>query len=206
MDFFEHQSRAKSQSVKLYFLFSFVVLVVCLLVFCLISWFIGESENLKDLAWSPYLLFLTLIVVSATIISVSLSKIKELSGGGWVIANALGGQLITSNSLHPLKRRILNVVEEMAIASGMPVPPVYLLKENGINAFAAGFSTEDAVIGVTVGCLEKLNRDQLQGVMAHEFSHILNGDMRINIRMSGIIFGIVCIARIGQSIMDHCDE
>jgi hypothetical protein len=106
MDFFEHQSRAKSQSVKLYFLFSFVVLVVCLLVFCLISWFIGESENLKDLAWSPYLLFLTLIVVSATIISVSLSKIKELSGGGWVIANALGGQLITSNSLHPLKRRI----------------------------------------------------------------------------------------------------
>ena len=123
-----------------------------------------------------------------------------------MVANALGGKLITSSSQNPLKRRILNIVEEMAIASGVQVPHVYLLKENGINAFAAGYSTEDAVIGVTIGCLEKLNREQLQGVIAHEFSHILNGDMRINIRMTGIIFGIVFIARAGQAIMDSHDD
>ena len=206
MDFFEHQSRAKSNSVKLYFLFSFIVIIISLLVFCLLSWFIQADKDFKDFAWTPSLLIITTLALFTLIISVSLSKIKELSGGGWVIANALGGQLITAQAENPLKRRILNVVDEMAIASGITVPPVYLIEENGINAFAAGFSPEDAVIGVTAGCLEKLNRQQLQGVMAHEFSHILNGDMRINIRLSGIIFGIVCIARIGQSIMDSCRE
>ena len=206
MDFFEHQSRAKSKSVKLYVLFSFVVLFISFLVFSLLSWFIERSDRLGDLAWSPFFLISTLWVVCFLIIGISLSKIKELSGGGWVVAKALGGELITSSSQNPLKRRILNIVEEMAIASGVQVPPVYLLKENSINAFAAGYSTEDAVIGVTIGCLEKLNREQLQGVMAHEFSHILNGDMRINIRMTGIIFGIVFIARAGQSIMDSHDD
>jgi Zn-dependent protease with chaperone function len=206
VDFFEQQSRAKSNSTKLYFLFGFVVLIVSLMVFCLLSWQIEQDKDLKDFAWTPTFLIVTIFVVSTLIISVSLSKIKELAGGGWVIANALGGQLVTSHTQNPLKRRILNVVEEMAIASGIAVPPVYILEENSINAFAAGFSSEDAVIGVTVGCLEKLNREQLQGVMAHEFSHILNGDMRINIRMTGIIFGIVFIARIGRSIMDSCEE
>ena len=206
MDFFEHQSRAKSNSAKLYFLFGLVVISICLLVFCLLSWFIGEDKDLKSFAWTPYLLLFCSTAVFGMIISISFLKIKELSGGGWVIANALGGRLITPQTKNPLKKRVLNVVDEMAIASGIPIPPVYLIEENGINAFAAGFATEDAVIGVTAGCLEKLNREQLQGVMAHEFSHILNGDMRINIRMAGIIFGIVCFARIGRSIMDSCQE
>jgi Zn-dependent protease with chaperone function len=100
------------------------------------------------------------------------------------------------------ERRLLNVVEEMAIASGMPVPSVYLLdKEDSINAFAAGFTPTDAVIAVTRGSLKLLSRDELQGVIAHEFSHILNGDMRLNIRLMGVLHGILVIALIGYSIL-----
>ena len=116
----------------------------------------------------------------------SLFKIAQLAGGGTTVAERLGGRRMYPNSLDPNERRLLNVVEEMALASGVPVPPVFLLKnEQGINAFAAGFSPSDAVIGVTRGCVEQLSRDQLQGVIAHEFSHILNGDMRLNLRMIG---------------------
>ena len=118
-----------------------------------------------------------------------------------MIAEALGGRKINHQTQSPNHRRILNVVSEMAIASGTPVPPVYLIKEDGINAFAAGFSPSDAVIGITQGCSEKLNRDQLQGVVAHEFSHILNGDMRLNIRLTGIIYGITCLSDIGRALM-----
>ena len=99
------------------------------------------------------------------------------------------------------ERKILNVVEEMAIASGTPVPPVYLMEnEEGINAFAAGFTPGDAVIGVTRGCIRTLTRDELQGVIAHEFSHILNGDMRLNIRLIGVLYGILLISMTGWLI------
>ena len=120
------------------------------------------------------------------------------SGGGIGVAESVGGNRCYPNtgSLH--ERRLLNVVEEMAIASGTPVPPVYILDEPGINAFAAGYSPDDAVIGVTRGALEGLNREQLQGVIAHEFSHILNGDMRMNIRMIGILHGILLLTLIGK--------
>src|SRR4029078_766900 len=87
--------------------------------------------------------------------------------------------------------------------SGTPVPPVYILdKEPGINAFAAGYTPQDAVIGVTRGCAQHLSRDELQGVIAHEFSHILNGDMRLNIRLMGILFGILLIALPGQQVLE----
>ena len=100
------------------------------------------------------------------------------------------------------ERKVLNVVEEMAIASGTPVPPVYMMQdEKGINAFAAGYTTNDAVIGVTRGCVEHLSRDELQGVIAHEFSHIFNGDMRLNIRLIGILNGILIIGMIGYYVM-----
>jgi Zn-dependent protease with chaperone function len=131
----------------------------------------------------------------------SLGRIASLSSGGSVVAESLGGQLICPNTNDPQQRRILNIVEEMAIASGTPVPPVYLMEEKGINAFAAGNSVNNAVVGITRGCAEKLNREQLQGVVAHEFSHILNGDMRLNIKLTGLIFGIVCLSRIGEILM-----
>src|SRR6185295_6737927 len=122
----------------------------------------------------------------------SLFKIMQLSGGGTVVAERLGGKRIYPNTTDPTERRLLNVVEEMALASGVPVPAVFLLSEEmGINAFAAGHSVSDCVIGVTRGCAEQLTRDQLQGVIAHEFSHILNGDMRLSLRLMGILFGIL---------------
>ncbi|HMO14462.1 MAG TPA: M48 family metallopeptidase [Pirellulaceae bacterium] len=129
-------------------------------------------------------------------------KVVELNGGGSTVAAQLGGRRLQTNSRDPVERRILNVVEEMAIASGTPVPPVYMLdNEPGINAFAAGFSVDDAVIGVNRGTVEQLNRDELTGVIAHEFSHILNGDMRMSIRMIGVLHGIQVLALIGYYVL-----
>ncbi|MGB3648515.1 MAG: M48 family metallopeptidase, partial [Desulfobulbales bacterium] len=140
----------------------------------------------------------TLLVV----ISGSLYKIAVLRSGGARVAEMLGGMLIPASSDAFLEKRLLNIVEEMAIASGVPVPPVYLMeKEKGINAFAAGFTPDDAVIGVTRGALETLNREELQGVVAHEFSHILNGDMWLDLKLVGFLHGILLIALIGRSIL-----
>jgi Zn-dependent protease with chaperone function len=122
-----------------------------------------------------------------------------LAGGGGAVAESLGGRLVATNTTDADERRLLNVVEEMAIASGVPMPQVYVLDdEKGINAFAAGHTTSDAVVAVTHGCLKLLSRDELQGVIGHEFSHILNGDMKLNVRLIGILFGIFCIATIGR--------
>ncbi len=138
---------------------------------------------------------------SALIAGGSLYKIAALAGGGHTVAELLGGRLLDPGSASPDERRLLNVVEEMAIASGVPVPPVYLLEnELGINAFAAGHTTGDAVVAVTGGTLSRLSRDELQGVIAHEFSHILNGDMRLNIRLMGVLFGILVIGLTGWII------
>ena len=125
-----------------------------------------------------------------------------MRGGGTVVAERLGGRRVYPNTTDPVERRLLNVVEEMALASGVPVPPVFLLtEEKGINAFAAGFSPSDAVIGVTRGCAEQLTRDQLQGVIAHEFSHILNGDMRLNLRLIGVLHGILVMGLVGRELL-----
>lgn len=131
----------------------------------------------------------------------SLYKLFQLSSGGSVIATHLGGVIVPRGSTDPLHRKILNVVEEMAIASGTPVPQVYILNEQGINAFAAGWKTTNAVIGITQGALERLSRDELQGVIAHEFSHIFNGDMRLNIRLIAILHGILMIGMLGRMIL-----
>jgi Zn-dependent protease with chaperone function len=135
--------------------------------------------------------------VAVVVAAGSLYKIAALSSGGKAVAEMLGGRLLSQNTEDYHERKILNVVEEMAIASGTPVPPVYMLPEQGINAFAAGFSPGDAVIGVTEGTAKYLSRDELQGVIAHEFSHILNGDMRLNIRLIGLLHGILVIGMIG---------
>ncbi len=152
--------------------------------------------------WNPELLGIISIGTLAVVGLATAFKVSQLSGGGHVVAESLGGRLIDPNSRDPVERRLLNVVEEMALASGVPVPPVYLMeKEEGINAFAAGYSPGDAAIGVTRGAVTYLSRDELQGVIAHEFSHILNGDMRINIRLMGILFGIMVLGVIGQIML-----
>lgn len=168
----------------------------------------GSTDILSSAFWEAFLrgfnwqTFVNIgLAVTAVVAAASLYKIMALSAGGKVVAEMLGGRLISQNTEVLLERKVLNVVEEMAIASGLPVPPVYLLPEAGINAFAAGFSPGDAVIGVTEGCLQHLNRDQLQGVIAHEFSHILNGDIRLNIRLMGLLHGILVVGIIGHHIL-----
>ena len=201
MDFFTEQDKARAKSSNLVFLFCLAVVSIIVSLFALLSLVGSQDKDLSKLSWS---LELFIMVALGTILVVglaSLIRIAFLSGGGKVVAESLGGKRLQPNTANPLETRILNLVEEMAIASGTPVPPVYLLEEDGINAFAAGYSPADAVVGITRGCAEKLNRDQLQGVIAHEFSHILNGDMRLNIRLSGIIFGIIFLSRIGEIMM-----
>ena len=142
------------------------------------------------------------LITTAVILGSSLFKTAALSSGGGKVATAMGGTLVAADTTDPLRRRLRNVVEEMAIASGVPVPEIYVLEEeSGINAFAAGYNTGDAAVAVTRGTLELLDRDELQGVIAHEFSHILNGDMRLNIRMMGVLFGIMVISMIGRMIL-----
>jgi Zn-dependent protease with chaperone function len=131
----------------------------------------------------------------------SLYKYLRLRGGGRVVAESFGGRLLTRDQASFHEKRVLNVVEEIAIASGLSVPPVYLLEESGINAFAAGHSPEDAVIGINRGTIELLNREELQGVVAHEFSHILNGDMKINLRLIAVLHGILFIGLLGRLLL-----
>ncbi|MEK7702410.1 MAG: M48 family metallopeptidase [Nitrospirota bacterium] len=215
-DFFDHQDQARKQTSRLVFLFGLAVLGIAAMIYLVIASAISFSENSDQLlmAESPWSVFLTsdlwdtilFLKVSAgtflIIAAASLSKMVQLQSGGAVIAEQLGGHRIDPNTTDALEKKLLNVVEEMAIASGTPTPLVYLLSDEGaINAFAAGVSPSDAVIGVTRGSITKLSRDELQGVIAHEFSHILNGDMRLNIRLIGILSGLLVVTNIGYYVL-----
>lgn len=167
----------------------------------------GQALDASDLlrAPRPEEVEIPLLAGGAALALISggtLFKVMQLRGGGHVVAENLRGRRVYPDTTDPVERRLLNVVEEMALASGVPVPPVFLLDEEaGINAFAAGYSPSDAVVAVTRGCAEQLSRDELQGVVAHEFSHILNGDMRLNIRLIGLLFGILLIGLMGRMIV-----
>ena len=148
------------------------------------------------------LLLVIIAVVCGLMIVASLFRAATLSKGGGHVARMLGGKQISGDDRDPTHRRFVNVVEEMAIASGLPVPEIYVLEtERGINAFAAGRTPADAAIAVTRGALEQLTRAELQGVVAHEFSHILNGDMRLNLKLMGFSFGILVLSLIGRSLL-----
>ena len=200
MDFVGDQDRARTRTSLLVFLFAIAIVGIAGLIYLIAAAVVvSTSANTDDPIgwWQPESL---LISFGATVLVVgigSLVKTAQLSSGGKVVAESLGGTLVHPDSREPQLRKLLNVVEEMAIASGCPVPPVYLIDDASINAFAAGFKVDSAVIGVTSGCVERLSRDELQGVMAHEFSHIVHGDMRMNIRITGLIFGIMAIGFIG---------
>ena len=194
MNFFEQQAAARRTSTRLVILMALAIAGIVLAVDGVV-WVATQSPKL--------VLFATLSSVAVIAIG-SLYRIASLGGGGEPVAQQLGGTLVPENTTEPGLRRLRNVVEEIAIASGVPVPKLYVLEhEAGINAFAAGYSTSDAVVAVTRGALDRLNRDELQGVIAHEFSHILNGDMRLNIRLVGVLFGILMIGLIGRKILEH---
>jgi Zn-dependent protease with chaperone function len=204
-DFFQQQSKARRSTGLLVFYFVLAVVALIVLVYLLAAFlFLSTGEEPADARalWDPTLLGAVALFVGLTVGLGSLFKTAQLAAGGRVVAETLGGRLVPSDSRDPTERRLLNVVEEMAIASGVPVPPVYILSdEKGINAFAAGHSPGDAVVAVSDGCLTYLTRDELQGVVAHEFSHILNGDMRLNIRLLGLIFGILALSIIGRVVV-----
>jgi Zn-dependent protease with chaperone function len=152
--------------------------------------------------WHPRLFAMCVLGSALFVLVASAFRMLSLRGGGARVAEMLGGRLASGQPRDLLERRLLNVVDEMAIASGVPVPQVFVMEgEPGINAFAAGFSVDDAAIAVTRGALEKLTRAELQGVIAHEFSHVLNGDMRLNTRLMGAVFGILCIGLCGRGLM-----
>jgi Zn-dependent protease with chaperone function len=202
MDFFSAQEAARKKTWLLitYFNLAVAFIIIGVYVALLIGWKY-YSKAAKGL-WHPDLLLYTASGVLLVVLTGIIIKTIALSRGGEAIAAMLDGVPVGSNTDDPKERRLLNVVEEMSIASGVPVPRVFvLLKENGINAFAAGIKTSDAVVAVTKGCLEQLDRDELQGVIGHEFSHILNGDMSLNVRLMGVIYGILIIASIGRSIL-----
>lgn len=206
MDFFEAQARAKRRTNRLVVLFVVAVLGTIaasyLTATLLHSYASGRAERGPLLYWDPQLAAGIGLGVIAIVAIASLYKWAQMRHGGSAVAEMVGGRRVATNTTDLRERRLLNIVEEMAIASGVPVPAVYVLDEEpGLNAFAAGLTTSDAVVAVTRGTLEKLNRDELQGVVAHEFSHILNGDMRLNVKLTAIVFGILVIGLIGRGIL-----
>jgi len=203
MDFFKSQDEARHNTVKLVFYFILAVICMVVLTNILVLFVLGyiKKEDAAPLVftWDDFMAIGA--VVSILVSMGTLYKVIALSGGGAKIAEAMDATLVVAGSGDAKQQRLLNVVEEMAIASAVPVPPVYILEESAINAFAAGYSPSDAVIGITRGAVKKLTRDELQGVIAHEFSHILNGDMRLNIRLIGILHGILLIGLIGHFVL-----
>ena len=209
MNFFEAQDRARKNTAWFILLF---VLAVAGLVFLTNLFLLGILTYVKSsqiifsyealqnyYSWQEFTG--VTIGVCLLIFGGSMYKTMSLSGGGTAVAEMLGGRQLPPATTDPQQRRLLNVVEEMAIAAGMPIPRVYLLEEPGINAFAAGRSPANAVIGITRGTLTRLSREELQGVIAHEFSHIANGDMRLNIRLIGVLHGILLIGLIGGFLL-----
>jgi Zn-dependent protease with chaperone function len=223
MDFFARQDRARHTTTLLLIYFAGAVLSILaalnLLALTLVS---ISSRNAAVVAtvrdvrnpdmtqhpaapdgfWQPGIVILVTMVTIFVIGMGSLYKIIRLSGGGKSVAELMRAIPIPPSPGDPKQRVLRNVVEEMAIASGVAVPRIYLLpKENHINAFAAGFTPKDAVICVTQGCIDRLTREELQGVIAHEFSHICNGDMRLDLRLVGILHGILLLGLIGYGML-----
>lgn len=216
MNFFEHQHRARRRSALLVLLFTVallaIVAVIDLTVAALAMWFTHNPYDPPPqfsawLAAHPRVPVWTSVVVAGFIGAASLYRMATLNRGGGAVARLLGGVRVDPGTRDPLRHQFVNVVEETAIAAGLPVPELYVLEtEPGINAFAAGFTPSDAAIAVTRGALESLTRDELQGVVAHEFSHILHGDTRLNMRLIGFSFGILVIALTGRMILRALGE
>lgn len=204
MDFFQSQDQARKRTLWLVVMFVVSVSCMILALYAAVVFSLNIAYGKSDvIRWFQPAIFGYVSGITALIvITGSLYKVAVLSAGGEAVATSLGGTLINEGTTDPSERQVLNVVEEMAIASGVAVPPVYILRrERSINAFAAGLTPDDAVIGISRGTVELLDRDELQGVIAHEFSHILNGDMRFNLRLMAVLHGILLISLIGYYIL-----
>ncbi|HLI17737.1 MAG TPA: M48 family metallopeptidase, partial [Rhodanobacteraceae bacterium] len=194
MDFFAREAKVRHSSRMLVLLFALAVLAIVIAVDVVCAFFL--------VGFRPGPLIGIAVAVVVLIGLCSAYRVASLAGGGAAVAREMHAVQVPADTNNPQWRRLRNVIEEVAIASGVPVPEIYVMQnEAAINAFAAGYTPTDAVVCVTQGCLDKLNRDELQGVIAHEFSHVLNGDMRLNIRLMGLLFGIMVIWVIGRFLM-----
>jgi Zn-dependent protease with chaperone function len=199
MNFFEAQDSARARSRTLVLLFGAAVTAIIIAVYAVVHVLLGPGVGSP---FSPGLFLGVAVGITALVLAGSGVRTAQLRQGGARVAELLGGRRVKPNTTDPAERRLVNVVEEMAIASGTPVPAIFVLDhETGINAFAAGYTVDDAAVAVTRGTLDTLTRDELQGVIAHEFSHILNGDMRLNIRLMGTLFGILLLAIVGRGLL-----
>lgn len=194
-NFLFRQQKARKHTFSLLVLFSLGIFsTIAVIYFAL-------SASTKQL-WNPNVFWTVTVVVGGWILGASFLKMMELTAGGKSIAISLGGRELLQSTRDIGERRLLNIVEEMSIASGVSIPTVYVLdQEKSINAFAAGYKPSNAVIGVTRGALDVLNRDELQGVIGHEFSHILNGDMSLNLRITAFVFGLLALTELAYIIM-----
>lgn len=206
MNFYAAQDQARKSSRVLLLLFILLNLGMVCLINLLFAWYLWVNDDplsLPDPVFLDYLswerIFIVAAAISLLLIFAAWLKWLDVKQGGGAVAEQFGGEQLLHSTADVGERRLLNVVEEMALAAGVPVPPVYVMRhEAGINAFAAGLGLTDAAICVTKGTLDGLNRDQLQGVIAHEFSHILNGDMRLNMRLLIMLHGMVFFGELGR--------
>jgi Zn-dependent protease with chaperone function len=209
MDFFAEQARQRVASRKLAVLFALAVLAIVALVDGVVGalWYVHSAFFARvphvDMKW----LVVVTLAVAGGILACSFHRMLALSAGGRAVAESVRAERVPAESADPRLRRLRNVVEEMAVAAGVPVPGLYVMAdESAINAFAAGLEPRDAVICVTQGCLDHLSHDELQGVVAHELSHVLNGDMRMNIRIMGLLFGIQALGILGRYMLDPGED
>jgi len=214
MNFFEHQDDARKKTGRMVVLFMLAVITIVTALNLVFAGFyvygIGEmSQNISSVPLStqiksvpPELFFWVTGITLLIIIGGSFYRIAQLNDGGEAVAEMVGARKVSRDTRDLKEKQLINVVDEMAIASGVTVPQVYVMDEEpAINAFAAGYKPNEAIVAVTRGTLEQLDRDELQGVIAHEFSHILNGDMRINIRLMGVLYGILIIGMLGGYLL-----
>jgi Zn-dependent protease with chaperone function len=203
MNFFRAQDEARGRTTKLVVLLVLAIVVLAGSLYVLAV--LGQQKLVRggEIDWfQPKLFLATAGTALVVILGGSLLRIAELSKGGGAIAERLGGRLVGATTKDAAERRYLNVVQEMALASGLPVPLCYVIDgDETINAFAAGNTPQDAAVGVTRGALRNLTRDELQGVIAHEFSHIGNGDMKLNLRIIGTVAGLTALAQLGYIIV-----
>jgi len=200
MDFFGAQDQARKRTRRLVIAYILCIAGVVLGIYVALAMVLVASQGHS--LFDPALFIAVAVIVSGIILAASASRFALWRSGGGAVARSLGAREVPADPADPLEQRLRNVVEEMAIASGLPVPEVYVLdKEDGINAFAAGHHPGDAAVAVTRGALRRLSRDELQGVIAHEFSHIRHGDMALNLRLAGFAFGLAVLALVGYLLL-----
>jgi len=198
VDFFARQHAARGTSVKLVVLFVLAVVSIVAVIDLLVVLVTQAASTSSIMGWLVLATIVTLLVIGGG----TLTKLIALRAGGVAVAQAVGATPVDPTTSDPQLRRYINIVEEMSIASGVPMPRLFVLqREAGINAFAAGYTPADAAVTVTAGALNQLNRDELQGVIGHEFSHILNGDMKLNLRLIGLLNGLLLLGLVGLRML-----